>query len=182
MSDYNIKGSSIQSKLDYVQATHGDKALEELKGVLRAHGILLLLQSSWYPAGLYEKVNRFIAERFLGGDLRRLVEVGSYSSSKALDSVYRVYLETGDFARFLERLSSLHERFFDKGRMEVKAAERSCEILLSGAPSYPAADMQVAAGFYAGAARKFGLANVQCDVQRQRGGMRFLLTWDAAKA
>ena len=177
MDAFQIKGSSIQSKLDYVREKLGPEQEKEVREMLRRRGIVLLLQSSWYPAEVYEDLNRFLADRFFDGEVERLVEVGSFSAQRALESTYKAYLEGGDFTRFLQRISSFHERFFSQGHMEVQPTESSCEIFLSGAPSYPLPDLQIARGFYVGAARCFGLENVRCSLAEESGGARFLLTW-----
>jgi len=177
VDDYQIKGSSIQSKLDYVREVLGKEQEEEVRDMLRQRGIVLLLQSSWYPAEVYEDLNLFLAEEFFGGNIERLLEVGEFSARRALKSTYKAYLEGGDFARFLQRISSFHERFFSEGTMEVRPGVGSCEILLSGARRYPQPDVQIARGFYSGAARCFGLENVSCSAAPNADGMRFLLTW-----
>ena len=174
---FSIKGSSLRSKLDYLREVHGKAAAEELKGWLREKGVVLLLVSDWYPHELYTQLNERIAERFFGNNLKRLREVGVFSAERALSSVYKAYVEKGDFEAFLRRIASLHQRFFNRGAMEVRASPRSCEILLSGAPVYPEADMQIAAGFYIGAARNFGLENPVCDIRLGGKTASFLLRW-----
>ena len=176
-TEFSIKGSSLRSKLEYVRKVHGPAAEAELKEWLRTKGVVLLLVSDWYPHGIYTELNEAIAERFLDKDLRRLQEVGVFSANQALSTTYKAYVEKGDFEGFLRRLASLHGRFFDQGAMDVRIAENSCEILLTGAPVYPEADMQVAMGFYIGAARRFGFEQALCQLRRGQDSASFLLRW-----
>ncbi|MCH9649169.1 MAG: hypothetical protein K0U98_13095 [Deltaproteobacteria bacterium] len=177
--EYRIKGSSIRGKLDYIRESFGEDAEFEVKELLSNLGVVLILESDWYDHRIYENLNQFLAQRFFKGDISKLVDVGIFSANRALSSTYRAYLERGDFVRFLQRLASLHSRFFSHGDMEVLTApdEKSCQIHLSGAPSYPKADMQIAVGFYIGAGHAFGLEKIEHQVQHRFGGVRFLLQW-----
>lgn len=175
--EFQIKGSSLVSKLEYLREVHGDAAELEAKKRLRDQGVYLLLVSDWYPYHLYTELNEAIVEEYLGGQLQRLQEVGEFSARRALETVYKIYLDQGDIEAFLRRLASLHERFFNIGTMEVRSAEGSCDILLTGAPVYPMVDMQVALGFYTGAARRFGIENPRCELTTGARSATYELRW-----
>lgn len=178
-SDYRVKGSSIRSKFDFVRERFGEAAERRLKERFRDRDLLPVLDSAMYPFAVYDEVNRAIADEFYGGDLTRLAEVGRYSAQKVLTGVYRAFAAGKDFAGFLDRAAMLHERFYSEGTMKVAMDDggKACHIVLSGAPTYSEADLQIAGGFYAGAAELLGVEALEWDLSRDERGARFDLRW-----
>ena len=181
MSDeYRVKGSSIRSKFDFVHDRFGEAAERRLKERFRDRGILPVLDSVMYPFAVYDAVNRAIAEEFFDGDLSRLAEVGAYSAQKVLTGVYRAFAAGKDYPGFLRRAGVLHERFYSHGGMDVQLGEngRSCRIEQRGAPTYSESDLQIAGGFYAGAAQLLGIRSLDWDLSWDASGARFELRWE----
>lgn len=176
---YCVKGSSIKSKLHFVKERFGAEAERALKAGLSANGHFLILDSDWYPYKVFDDLCIAIADNHFGGDLERLFEVGEFSAEQTLRSVYEAFVEGGDFLRFLSRIAALHGRFYNEGRMDVAVSPggNACEIELRGAPQYSEADIQIAAGFYVGAARTCGLHRVRHEVRRRPDGVDFTLRW-----
>lgn len=176
---YQVKGSSIRSKFDYVSEKFGEEAEAELRHKFGDEGASKFLDSGWYPFGVFDEILVWIAGRFFDGDIARLSEVGEFSAEKSLTGVYKIYLQQPTFDKFLERIATLHGQFYDQGEMVVEAEEggSSCTIVLRGAPRYSMADTHVARGFYLGSARLFGLENPSCDFQIQSGQIQFNLSW-----
>jgi len=174
---YQVKGSTIKSKLAFVADRFGAAARDELTEPLRARGLLPILDGSWYPFDLYVEVLRAIADRFYGGDRARLEEIGAYSAEKALTTTYRAFATGKGFFDFLDRLALLHGQFYNLGEMRVERrdAERACDIVLTGAPTYPQEDVYIASGFYAGAGRYLGFTDVVVEIRREGAGVRFLV-------
>lgn len=180
-ADYKVKGSSIRSKFDFVRDRFGRAAEQELKAPFEATpGMLPFLDSSMYPFSVYDRINRAIADEFFDGDLARLREVGEYSAQKVLTTVYKAFASGKDFLGFLRRAAVLHQRFYSQGQMivSVGAEGTSAVIELTGAPEYSEADLNVAAGFYTGAAKLLGLSDIECDFEVGADGARFDLRWD----
>lgn len=178
--DYQVKGSSITSKFQFVRERLGAPAERQLMDRLRDHEASFpILDSAWYPFALYDQTNRLIAELFFGGDLRRLEEVGTYSAEKVLRTVYKSFVKGKDYVGFLNRAAILHGRFYDAGKTEVFLGDDggSAEIVHSGAPVYSEADLHIASGFYIGAGRAIGLSNVRSEFRLTGTGARFQLRW-----
>ena len=178
--EYQVKGSSIRSKFDYVHERFGEAAERQLEERFRERGILPVLDSVMYPFEAYDAVNRAIAEQFFDGDLSRLSEVGAYSARKVLTGVYRAFAAGKDYPGFLRRAAVLHERFYSHGGMDVNLGDdgKSCEILLRGAPTYSEADLHIAGGFYAGAAELLGIESLDWRLSWDASsGARFQLRW-----
>lgn len=177
--EYQVKGSSLTTKLGFVRERAGVEVEQSLRKELRSEGLFLILDSDWYPYRLFDRLNILVAEACLGGDLRRLTEVGRHSARKVLGSTYGVYSSGGSFESFLNKVASLHDRFYSHGEMRHRlgADGRSCTIYLEGAPEYSDSDLYVACGFYAGAAERFGLEGVEHRFERSGEGARLLLAW-----
>lgn len=177
--DYRVKGSSIRSKFDFVHDRFGEAAERQLKERFRDRGILPVLDSVMYPFEDYDAVNRAIAEEFLDGDLSRLAEVGAYSAQKVLTGVYRAFAAGKDYPGFLRRAAMLHERFYNAGSMAVDLAAdgKSCQIVLRGAPTYSEPDLNIAGGFYAGAAELLGIESLDWELSWDSSGATFQLRW-----
>lgn len=177
-SDYKIKGSSIRTKFQFVKETFGEAAEAALQDRFE-RGMFPILDSSWYPFSFNEQVSQAIVRSHFDGDVSRLREVGAFSAERVLTSVYKFYATAKGFIEFLRRAELLHETCYSKGGMQVSIGDdlKSCQIRLR-APVFSEADMQVAAGFYSGAAGFFGEHNVTCTCELEGSGARFDMSWD----
>lgn len=175
--DYMVKGSTIRSKFDFVRELAGKEAEGAFRSEFERNGTIL--DSAWYPFQLYDDVNGKLVRRFLGGDETRLEEVGRYSAERAFSGVYKSFLASSSFDRFLERIATLHDLMYSAGKMSVEpdTARRTCRIHQTGAPTYTARDLYVAQGFYAHAAELFELRGVRCRFRQMPDGVVFDLTW-----
>ncbi len=179
-SEYQVKGSSISSKFDFVRERMGANEETRLREQFTDRaGLFPILDSAWYPFELYDLVNRTIADLFFNGNLSRLEEVGIFSAERVLNTVYRSFAHGRDYIGFLKRAAILHQRFYDRGHMEVVLGEdgHSAEVILSGAPTYAEADLYVASGFYRGAGKALGLDDVRSQFRLTADGARFQLGW-----
>lgn len=180
--DYKVKGSTIRSKFKFVRDRFGREAEQKLREDLSDHPDLFpLLDSSWYSFALYDQINRTIAQRFFGGNLEALKEVGAFSAEAALTTVYRAYVANRNYLGFLRRIERLHENLYSEGSMRVKVGDdgTSTEIIQFGAPMYSDADLHVAAGFYEGAGQLFGHDDISCSFSKRASGARFELRWSS---
>ena len=177
-SDYKIKGSSIRTKFQFVKERFGDAAENALQDKFD-RSLLPLLDSSWYPFTFNEQVSQAIVHEHFGGDMSKLRDVGAFSAERVLTSVYKFYGTAKGFIEFLRRAELLHETCYSKGgmRVEIGGDLKSCQIHLR-APVFSEADMQVAAGFYTGAAGFFGEKNVSCACAPENSGAHFNMSWD----
>ena len=180
-AELKVKGSTILSKVLFVRERFGAEAERDLLAFVARYEERQVLDGSWYPFALYEGVLGRIADVHYGGDLERLREVGEDSAHQALTGTYQVYGQMG-LAQFLNRIGALHNRFYSQGDIEATMDEDagSCTIRMFGAPFYREVDLQVAAGFYVGAARELGLDRVRCRFQAVGDEIRFHLQWQAA--
>lgn len=180
--DFQVKGSSIRSKLYFAQQCLSPEVCSRLGRWLRGFANSeQILDANWYPFELYDGLLRTLAMEAYGGDLRRLEEVGIFSAEQALTTVYEVYAIQRDFPMFLRRISALHDRFYSRSKLElVGSGEGFCEIQLSDVSVDFTADIHVASGFYIGAARLMGLDKVSCERRIEGQKALFRLDWLSA--
>jgi len=177
--EYQVKGSTLRTKLAYVQENFGHEAAQRLERSLKARGLQTLLDSAWYPFEAYDDLLKQIANHHFDGRLEALAEVGRDSAQRALTTVYKAFLAKRELDRFLRRLSVLHERFYSRGEsiVEVDMDSKRATIRQRGAPTYSEADAYLAQGFYAGAAEQFDLAGVECTWKALDDGLIHTLIW-----
>ncbi len=175
---YRVKGNTLLSKLDYAAERQGAAAKRQLEAYLESAGAPQVLDADWYPFALYDGVLRRLAADHFDGNLSRLREVGVYSAEKALGTTYVAYAAQRDFPFFLQRISSLHRRFYSAGRLAVTATgDGFCELELTEAPEISYPDVYLAAGFYIGAARWMGLEQARCRFQVGDTRVDYRLDW-----
>ena len=177
MSSYGVKGSSIQSKLQYVREAFGEKAEERLRS---SHPDLgrAVLKGSWYPFELYDQLLQTIATNHFGGFLQRLEAVGEHSAEVALSTTYKAFAVAKDLPGLVRRLSTLHGMYYDKGSMRLgDFGDSHLTVVLSGAPVYSKADLHVASGFYVGAAKVIGMKGVRSTINLGDDGAEIKLRW-----
>ena len=178
-TEYEVKGSTIQTKYDFVQARYGPLACGKLEAVFKHKGLYPVHSSSWYSYDLYVELLESIAVGCFGGDLARLVEVGEYSANDALSSMYRAFVSEDGFLDFLDGMTSLHHMFYSHGNIEVEVHpdQKGCDIVHRHKPKAAEADQYIASGFYQKSAELHGLTNACCSFSLERRGVHFVLTW-----
>ncbi len=177
-ANYMVKGSTIRSKFDFVRELAGDDAERQFRAEFERESTIL--DSAWYSFQLYDDVNGKLARVYLGGNESRLDEVGRYSADRALSGVYKTFLSSRSFERFLERIASLHDLMYSEGKVTVEfdLEHRSCRIVHGGAPVYSPRDLYIAQGFYARAGELFQVQGVRCRFRQMPDGPVFELTWN----
>ena len=59
---YNVKGSSIATKLQWVRDHYGDEGVDQLRLRVDDSRLDSILSSSWYPFELFDQVNVAVAK------------------------------------------------------------------------------------------------------------------------
>jgi hypothetical protein len=176
---YQVKGSTINSKLAFVAERFGANARAELEKELADAGAPKFFDSGWYPYAQYCDLLRRIADNQYAGNITRLEEAGEYSAAKALETTYSAFAKRGDFIGFLNHISMLHKMFYSEGRTEVEvmAGGKSCEIRHRDKPEFAEEDLHVALGFYRGSARLHGINKMSGRYFSDALGVTFVLDW-----
>lgn len=122
-----IKGTTIQSRLDYILARLGkakhEEALAELRAKFgeRAEGLILAM--SWYPMSMDDCLCRFIQQntRLLGEDAFR--ELGRHSAREHLKYFKTLLGTAGTPTDVIAYMPRLHHTY-SRGYGEMVVAER----------------------------------------------------------
>lgn len=177
--DFQIKGSSLRTKLDFVAARFDAAAVESLRLFFaRELGNRPILDADWYPFELYDRLLHHVAETLFRGELPRLREVGQFSAEQALESTYQTYARGRSFEDFLQRLPLFHQRLYTVSRLEVQALEsKSCTIDVIDMPVVSMADVHVSCGFLVGAARLLGHGTAEGTAQPKLRRVRHSIRW-----
>lgn len=177
---YRVKGTSINTKFDFVRERFGEEAEAMLRERVRSDQAPRILASAWVPFEIYVDVLRAIADLFYRGNVQGLQEAGRFSAKQALTTTYKTFVTRRSFAEFLERMSSLHHLFYSEGRSEVDVADdgHSCTITLHDKPELPDEDLEVALGFYLGAGSLLGHHAIRGSYRVSDTQAVFQLSWD----
>jgi hypothetical protein len=177
---YGVKGSTVRTKFEYVRQRFG----EEDERLFREHfkdrsELQPLLDVSWISFRLYDELNCYIAEKFFGGDMSRLQEVGTYSAERALQTTYRAFARGKDFLQFLDQMREYVRAFYNVGDLlvEVGDNQKSAIVKFRKAPEYTLAELHMSAGFFVGAGRLMGLSDITCRSSLSRQGIDLDLRW-----
>ena len=180
---YEVKGSTILSKFDFVEEELGSSAINRVRTLFMEKDAFPIIHSNWYSFDLYVELLEAIALEGYEGDLARLVEVGVYAADSALQETYKSFVKPGGFREFLEDIPRLHGLLYNQGAIDVTMASDGlgCTIVHRDKPRYAKADLYVASGFYTRAGQLHDLADLQCtfDLPEASGhnGARFSLSW-----
>ena len=175
---YMVKGISITSLFRYLDEYYSEETSDTIRSKVKDHDKFPIMNSGWYPYELYIEILELIAAECFNGQLSSLEALGEYSSRNVLEGIYHAFVARKDFVRFLTKISVLHKRFYNSGDMEVRIlSDNSAEILLKGAPEYAEADIYIAGGFYATAAKVCGHPSAKYEFKRVVNGVRYLVSW-----
>ncbi|MDJ0764744.1 MAG: hypothetical protein QNJ97_17320 [Myxococcota bacterium] len=181
MTIYCVKGSSIRTKFDYVSEHYGPPAKASMAQHFRErHKTLFpILNVSWYPYDTYVEVLEYISKTYFNNDPSKLEDIGAASAKKALYTTYRSFIISGDYGRFLQKISQLHHMLYNLGKIEVEMHEnqRGCDIVQSNKPRYAETDLYVASGFYQETARLHDKRDVKCMFILKENKAHFTVFW-----
>ncbi len=175
-----VKGSTIRSKLEFVETQWGSDERASIEFGLKDDGVSLpILDIGWYPYEAYIKVLVDLTNKFLGGDLNRLDMLGAISADKALGTIYKPFVRESGFEEFVLDLPRLHSLFYSAGHPVVNfnGEAKTCEISHNQEGAIAEADVQLAKGFYTRAAEIHGLLNVTSQIKRDPAHVVVTLKW-----
>jgi len=117
----NVKGSAVDSRLDFVREIADDAALNRvLDRMSRPHRERIeegVLASAWVPFELFTELNVAIDAELGEGDLKLVREMGRFSARSNLPTVYRIFLRMGSVHFVLRKASRLWRVHYDSGQL-----------------------------------------------------------------
>jgi len=178
---YQVKGSTVRSKFDFVHEQFGEQARQNLEERFKDRALLPILVSGWYDYDLYIEVLEAIAVSHFAGNHEELQAIGAYSAEQSLRTVYAAFVRQGGFVEFLRGISRLHHMFYNAGELvvNVEASQRAATIWHRDKPRLADADLHVAAGFYRKAAEihEGPGGDARCEFTVRSDGAHFAVSW-----
>jgi uncharacterized protein (TIGR02265 family) len=182
-----VKGTAVQSSLQYVRERFGDDSLARVVAALpeadrRAlEGVLV---SSWYDV---ETFRRFMveAERQLGTQEPDVVRrMGRFSCDQGITTVYRIFFKLGSPEFIIRRAARVFSSYYDTGELRIVESGPGRAVgelagFEGGAPQF----CERIFGWMQQTLERAGAKNLRAkhDVCVHRGGAvcRFEGDWDA---
>jgi hypothetical protein len=119
----NVKGSSLASRILWVQLSHGAAGLAKLRGA--ASDALAetldagISKARWYPLPQFFELNVLIDRLFGAGDLSLVRELGRHGAEANLTTIYRLFYKVGTTHWILSRAVRLWSAHYDTGFVEI---------------------------------------------------------------
>ncbi|HEY4238783.1 MAG TPA: hypothetical protein VGM88_03175 [Kofleriaceae bacterium] len=119
----NVKGSSLASRVLWVELNHGQRGMErllaqsspELRGMIETKVKL----PQWYPLEQFIELNVAIDRLFGKGDLGLIKELGRHGADANLTTIYRLFFKLGTIHWILGRAVRLWSAHYDSGSLDV---------------------------------------------------------------
>jgi len=181
-----IKGSILESRLQFVKERFGVKAVEDVLSALPASDQAILRKplnsAGWYHFQTGQRLDDAIVQVIGKGDARLFEEMGAASAQQNLTGIQKFYLDPGNPQGFMLRAPLIYHVYYDKGWRDYKATgPTSGEMTTYEAETYSAADCMTVMGWYKQALKMCGARNVDMveDTCRARGDdcCRYLVNW-----
>ena len=119
-----IKGSSIASRVKWVQLYHGETGVKALEPHVGKELVETLSNGTdiaeWYPLNHFVELNTAIDRVFGKGDLAMVTELARYAAEASLTTVFRPFFKTGTVEWMLARAARLWGMHYDSGRLLIR--------------------------------------------------------------
>lgn len=117
-----VKGVVILNTREFAIASGGDDAWKRVVARLSpadSEVMAAVIPVGWYDIGLYDRVNRALAET-LGGPPEQVMEAcGRFAAERDLRTIHRLFLRLANPAYVIERSAGFWSRFQDSGTWSV---------------------------------------------------------------
>ncbi len=156
-----VKGSKLSSKLAFVRERYGDNAVAKVTGAMSEGDqstLRLLLDISWYPQELYDRLVETIRDTVGKRDPAILDEIGRHSATHQLTHLLKTY-RAKELEQTLRNQVAIHSRVNDPGSMTVEVTDHRCTIRVSE-PKSTLTSCRIARAFYESTVELYGAKHV----------------------
>jgi hypothetical protein len=181
-----IKGSILESRLQFVKDRFGEQAVEDVISALPPSDQATLRKpingAGWYHFQTGRKLDDAIVRVIGKGDASLFEEMGAASAQLSLSGTQKFYLDLGNPQGFMLRAPLIYHVYYDKGWRDYKPTGPTTGMMTTyDAETYSAADCMTVMGWYKQALRMCGAKDVDISEEtcRARGGdyCRYLVSW-----
>lgn len=180
-SAFQVKGSSIRTKIAFARTNFGEQAEQALVEALTHAGVAHVLEGAWYDFDTYEAVLMRLAEVGYDGAIERLREVGAFSAEHALSTTYQAFARHQDLERFVALIPQLHKSLYSHGLLEIEGPQDGeLRFTLREMPKRSRPDHYVSEGFFLGAVRLLGWPDAESRQSPRDDGLEVVVNQNAA--
>ena len=181
-----IKGSILESRLQFVAERFGPKAVDDVLSALPSSDQSILRRplngAGWYHFQTGQHLDDAIVKVIGKGDARLFEEMGAASAKQNLSGIQKFYLDPGNPQGFMLRAPLIYHVYYDKGWRDYKPTGPTSGVMTTyEAETYSAADCMTVMGWYKQALKMCGARKVDMveDTCRARGDdfCRYLVNW-----
>jgi len=181
-----IKGSILESRLQFVKDRFGPDAVEDVLSALPASDQAILREplnsAGWYHFQTCQQLDEAIVQVIGKGDARLFEEMGAASAQQNLTGFQKFYLDHGNPQGFMLRAPLIYHVYYDKGWRDYKPTGPTSGVMTTyEAETYSSADCLTVMGWYKQALKMCGARKVDMveDTCRARGDdcCRYLVNW-----
>jgi hypothetical protein len=128
-----VKGSTLGSRLQWVDAHHGPEGRAKLMATLQPDSRLVverrILKSAWYPFEAFLDVTVCIDKLFGVGDLALCKELGRFGADANLPTLYRLFYILGSVRWIMDRAAALWGVNYDSGKLAIEHIEPGLTVM-----------------------------------------------------
>ena len=181
-----IKGSILESRLQFVKERFGEQAVERVISALSDSDQATLRKplnsAGWYHFQTCQNLDDAIVRVIGKGDARLFEAMGAASAQLNLSGTQKFYLDLGNPQGFMLRAPLIYHVYYDKGWRDYRATGPNAGVMSTyEAETYSTTDCMTVMGWYKQALRMCGATDVEIieETCRARGGdyCRYLLSW-----
>ena len=181
-----IKGSILESRLQFVKERFGERAVNDVLAALPAVDQATLRKplnpAGWYNFQTGKHLDDAIVQVIGKGDAHLFEEMGAASAQLNLTGIQKFYLDPGNPQGFMLRAPLIYHVYYDKGWRDYKPTSPTSGVMTTyEAETYSTTDCMTVMGWYKKALNMCGARNVEIveEVCRARGGdcCRYLVSW-----
>lgn len=181
-----IKGSVLESRLQFVKDRFGAKAVDKVLSSLPASDKATLEKplnsAGWYSFRTGQHLDDAIVRVVGRGDTRVFEQLGAASAQQSLTGIQKFYLDPGNPQGFMLRAPLIYSVYYDKGWRDYKPTGPSSGVMTTyEAETYSATDCLTVIGWYKEALKMCGARDIEMveEVCRAKGGdcCRYLVSW-----
>ena len=181
-----IKGSILESRLQFVKERFGEQAVDRVISALPASDQETLRnpinKDGWYHFQTAQNLDGAIVQVIGKGDARLFEEMGAASAQQNLSGTQKFYLDLGNPQGFMLRAPLIYHVYYNKGWRDYKPTGPTTGVMTTyEAETYSTADCMTVMGWYKQALSMCGAndAVIVEETCRARGGdyCRYLVSW-----
>ena len=185
MSEQQIRGTVLKSRLAFVEEVAGRDGVEKVLAVLPPDDQQQLRKAmtiSWYPFELGTRLDNAIVAALGRGDPGYFEKLGEASAAKNLATMHKPFLTKGDAHGFLAKAPQVYRMYYEVGRREYeRVGEHEARLTTYDAETFSGPDCSTIVGWHRKALEMCEVKGVNVVEEECRANgaphCRYRITW-----